>query len=78
MREAGLEWLYRLVQEPGRLWMRYARTIPPFLWMAAEQILKNRSQGSRLRVQALPLMGPKFLNNRAKEGSDKLTSADRN
>lgn len=78
MREAGLEWLYRLFQEPGRLWMRYARTIPPFLWMAAEQVLKNRGQRSRLRVPALPVMGPPFLNDRAREGADKLTSADRN
>ena len=23
MRNAGLEWLYRLCQEPGRLWKRY-------------------------------------------------------
>ena len=86
MREAGLEWLYRLIQEPGRLWMRYARTIPPFVWMAAEQILTSRggrqTRGSRPRAQTVPLMGPDFLNNRvkdqAKEGSDKLTSADRN
>ena len=86
MREAGLEWFYRLVQEPGRLWMRYARTIPPFVWMAAEQILASRggrqTRGSCPRVQTVPLMGPGFLNNRvkdrAKEGSDKLTSADRN
>ncbi|MDD3471568.1 MAG: WecB/TagA/CpsF family glycosyltransferase, partial [Syntrophaceae bacterium] len=23
MREIGMEWLYRLLQEPGRLWKRY-------------------------------------------------------
>ncbi|HMZ79998.1 MAG TPA: WecB/TagA/CpsF family glycosyltransferase, partial [Acidobacteriota bacterium] len=23
MREMGLEWLYRLLQEPGRMWKRY-------------------------------------------------------
>jgi N-acetylglucosaminyldiphosphoundecaprenol N-acetyl-beta-D-mannosaminyltransferase len=34
VRSAGLEWLYRLVQEPKRLWGRYSETIPPFLWMA--------------------------------------------
>ena len=90
MREAGLEWLYRLIQEPGRLWIRYARTIPPFVWMAAEQILTSRSgrpaRGSRPRTQTVPLIGPDFLthrandrvNDRVDEGSDKLTSADRN
>jgi N-acetylglucosaminyldiphosphoundecaprenol N-acetyl-beta-D-mannosaminyltransferase len=39
VRAAGLEWLYRLVQEPRRLWGRYSRTIPPFLWMALRQLL---------------------------------------
>ena len=82
MREAGLEWMYRLIQEPGRLWMRYARTIPPFVWMAAEQILRTRLrpriQGSRSRVKPMPLITPEFLNDRTREGSDKLRSADRN
>lgn len=34
VRRFGLEWCYRLIQEPRRLWKRYARTIPPFLWLA--------------------------------------------
>ncbi|MCW6037315.1 WecB/TagA/CpsF family glycosyltransferase [Spirulina subsalsa FACHB-351] len=43
MRQMGLEWLYRLVQEPQRLWKRYTETIPPFLWLAAKQLcLENR------------------------------------
>jgi exopolysaccharide biosynthesis WecB/TagA/CpsF family protein len=29
----GLEWLYRLVQEPKRLWKRYATTNPLYVWM---------------------------------------------
>jgi N-acetylglucosaminyldiphosphoundecaprenol N-acetyl-beta-D-mannosaminyltransferase len=37
-RQAGMEWLYRLVQETGRLWKRYATTIPVFLWLVAKQI----------------------------------------
>lgn len=41
VREAGLEWLYRLVQEPKRLWKRYGTTIPPFLWLAAQQVVFN-------------------------------------
>jgi len=28
----GLEWLYRLYREPGRLWRRYASMIPRFLF----------------------------------------------
>jgi N-acetylglucosaminyldiphosphoundecaprenol N-acetyl-beta-D-mannosaminyltransferase len=41
VRSAGLEWLYRLVQEPGRLWGRYSKTIPPFVWMALLQLIKG-------------------------------------
>jgi N-acetylglucosaminyldiphosphoundecaprenol N-acetyl-beta-D-mannosaminyltransferase len=44
IRSAGLEWLYRLVQEPRRLWKRYSKTIPPFIWLACKQMmLANRS-----------------------------------
>ncbi|MEB3294286.1 MAG: WecB/TagA/CpsF family glycosyltransferase [Synechococcales bacterium] len=46
IRELGLEWLYRLVQEPKRLWGRYRKTIPPFLWRASKQLWEFRSQGS--------------------------------
>ncbi len=38
IREAGLEWLYRLIQEPRRLWKRYTSTIPPFMWLALKQL----------------------------------------
>lgn len=40
VRKSGFEWLYRLLQEPQRLWMRYAKTIPMFLLLAAKQLLK--------------------------------------
>jgi len=33
MRNAGLEWLYRLYQEPGRLWKRYILGNVYFLWL---------------------------------------------
>ncbi|MDJ0701903.1 MAG: WecB/TagA/CpsF family glycosyltransferase [Leptolyngbyaceae cyanobacterium MO_188.B28] len=39
VRNLGLEWLYRLMQEPKRLWSRYYDTIPPFLWLALKQLL---------------------------------------
>lgn len=40
---AGLEWLYRLIQEPRRLWWRYSSTIPMFLWLALKQLWSSRS-----------------------------------
>ncbi|NJM85837.1 MAG: WecB/TagA/CpsF family glycosyltransferase [Hydrococcus sp. RU_2_2] len=39
IRESGLEWLYRLIQEPQRLWHRYGKTIPPFMWLSLQQLL---------------------------------------
>jgi N-acetylglucosaminyldiphosphoundecaprenol N-acetyl-beta-D-mannosaminyltransferase len=42
IRKGGLEWIYRLFQEPRRLWKRYASTIPPFLWLAFKQVVKVR------------------------------------
>ncbi|MDB5046608.1 MAG: glycosyl transferase, WecB/TagA/CpsF family [Deinococcus sp.] len=32
MQNAGLEWLFRLIQEPRRLWKRYVLLNPLFLW----------------------------------------------
>jgi N-acetylglucosaminyldiphosphoundecaprenol N-acetyl-beta-D-mannosaminyltransferase len=40
IRRYGLEWCYRLMQEPRRLWKRYASTIPPFVWLAFKQVVK--------------------------------------
>jgi exopolysaccharide biosynthesis WecB/TagA/CpsF family protein len=33
MQKRGLEWLFRLLQEPGRLWKRYLVTNTLFVWM---------------------------------------------
>ena len=41
LRDSGLEWAYRLVQEPKRLWNRYASTIPPFTYLAVKQLTSN-------------------------------------
>ena len=39
IQHAGMEWLFRLMQEPRRLWHRYISTIPPFLYLASKQLL---------------------------------------
>lgn len=36
---AGLQWMHRLVQDPRRLWKRYLRTNPAFLWHVGRQLL---------------------------------------
>lgn len=42
IRSAGLEWVYRLGQEPRRLWKRYSSTVPLFMWLALKQLLMTR------------------------------------
>ncbi|MBY6004249.1 WecB/TagA/CpsF family glycosyltransferase [Salipiger bermudensis] len=37
MQRAGLEWLFRLAVEPRRLWRRYGRIVPSYLWLLALQ-----------------------------------------
>jgi N-acetylglucosaminyldiphosphoundecaprenol N-acetyl-beta-D-mannosaminyltransferase len=38
MQRHGLEWLYRLTQEPRRLWKRYTKNNPIFLGLAFLQV----------------------------------------
>ena len=38
MQRAGLEWFYRLVKEPRRLWKRYCKNNPLFILRAALQL----------------------------------------
>jgi N-acetylglucosaminyldiphosphoundecaprenol N-acetyl-beta-D-mannosaminyltransferase len=42
VRKAGLEWLFRTAEEPGRLWKRYALTNPRFVWLVARQYAHSR------------------------------------
>lgn len=39
----GLEWLYRVKQEPRRLWKRYLVTNSKFLWMIVRERLRSSS-----------------------------------
>ena len=34
VQKSGLEWIYRIVQEPGRLWRRYAYGLVKFSWLS--------------------------------------------
>lgn len=38
---AGLEWLWRLVQEPKRLWRRYLLGNPYFVWLVARELVRK-------------------------------------
>lgn len=39
MRDHGLEWFYRLLQEPRRLWRRYLVCGPQFVWYVSLELL---------------------------------------
>lgn len=40
MQKFGLEWLHRLLSEPGRLWKRYLITNTRFIHLACRDLLK--------------------------------------
>jgi N-acetylglucosaminyldiphosphoundecaprenol N-acetyl-beta-D-mannosaminyltransferase len=42
VQNSGLEWFYRLIQEPRRLWSRYLKTIPPFILLALRQLITSK------------------------------------
>jgi len=42
IKRAGLQWLHRLLQDPRRLWKRYLRNNPAFVWGVLLQTLKLR------------------------------------
>ena len=39
MQNYGLEWFYRIMQEPRRMWKRYAKTNPVFIWVVFKEYL---------------------------------------
>jgi N-acetylglucosaminyldiphosphoundecaprenol N-acetyl-beta-D-mannosaminyltransferase len=42
VQRAGLEWAWRLLMEPRKLWKRYLLTNTQFAWMAGREILARR------------------------------------
>ena len=38
MKRSGLQWLYRLIKEPRRLWRRYLINNPRFTWLTLLQL----------------------------------------
>ncbi len=47
MQRIGLEWLYRLIKEPRRLWRRYLVGNPRFLWLLMQQLGRGSLLGHR-------------------------------
>jgi N-acetylglucosaminyldiphosphoundecaprenol N-acetyl-beta-D-mannosaminyltransferase len=51
IKRVGMQWFHRLLQDPGRLWKRYARNNPAFVWNIALQVLKLRRYPSCLELK---------------------------
>jgi N-acetylglucosaminyldiphosphoundecaprenol N-acetyl-beta-D-mannosaminyltransferase len=48
MQRAGLEWLFRLLQEPGRLWRRYiVDDVPALAWLVRRSLARSRTRSPR-------------------------------
>ena len=43
MQRNGLEWLFRLMSEPRRLWRRYGKIVPQFMVGASLQLLREKN-----------------------------------
>jgi N-acetylglucosaminyldiphosphoundecaprenol N-acetyl-beta-D-mannosaminyltransferase len=56
MKTAGLAWVHRLCQEPRRLWKRYLKAIPRFLYEITLQLLKFKKYD--LEVPCVALSAP--------------------
>jgi N-acetylglucosaminyldiphosphoundecaprenol N-acetyl-beta-D-mannosaminyltransferase len=41
MQRSGLEWFFRLLMDPRRLWRRYFKNNPRFLWLVTWQLLER-------------------------------------
>jgi N-acetylglucosaminyldiphosphoundecaprenol N-acetyl-beta-D-mannosaminyltransferase len=41
VQRSGFEWLYRLISEPKRLWPRYSRVVPTFIYLAVRDWLRR-------------------------------------
>jgi N-acetylglucosaminyldiphosphoundecaprenol N-acetyl-beta-D-mannosaminyltransferase len=46
MSDSGLEWLYRLVREPRRLWKRYLLRDPRFFAIVLRELVRSRARSS--------------------------------
>ena len=51
IQDSGLEWLFRLSQEPLRLWRRYAYNNPMFVWLALSQLAGLRKFTNMTEVE---------------------------
>jgi len=47
MQAIGLEWLFRLLCEPRRLWKRYLKQNPRFVWYFLKQLISEKTRSNK-------------------------------
>ncbi|HEY8749886.1 MAG TPA: WecB/TagA/CpsF family glycosyltransferase [Tepidisphaeraceae bacterium] len=57
MQKRGLEWLFRLTQEPKRLWKRYLVANSTFVFLYSREILRRKTRKLFGRKPAQPVLG---------------------
>ncbi|HMS64855.1 MAG TPA: WecB/TagA/CpsF family glycosyltransferase [Ignavibacteria bacterium] len=45
--KAGLEWFFRLIQQPGKMFFRYSGTLPYFIIYAIQDLFKNNQKPNK-------------------------------
>ena len=56
MQKSGLEWCYRIYQEPRRMWKRYAKTNPVFVWMVVREYFRLKAGAERRPKQEIEII----------------------
>lgn len=51
MQNSGLEWLFRIIQEPKRMWKRYLITNSQFAWLLLKEVVRNKHLSSRSLIR---------------------------
>jgi exopolysaccharide biosynthesis WecB/TagA/CpsF family protein/anti-anti-sigma factor len=64
MSDVGMEWLYRLLSEPKRLWKRYLVEDPLFFWLILQQKI-NLYRKPFIETMGKPDLQPMLLENAA-------------
>lgn len=52
MQKFGFEWLYRVIQEPGRMWKRYLTTNSAFIYMVLKEKFTFKRASKAIPVEA--------------------------
>lgn len=52
VKRSGLQWFHRLLQDPKRLWRRYLRNNPLFVWKIFFQFLRSKGNEKRLTTES--------------------------